>query len=616
MKNLKLIFIPALMILALFSCQKDAENLEAANHSDHFVQDRTYECEFEKNLDKTFCIQSHKAVSINDVAARSGYSGNPVIPEKLEAFEPAIDSGGWIIIENGEHDLHVLPYHETDEDIAFYVNDWTEGNDGWVISKGAVTVEQPAGTPLTNELQVLPFISQSLENGVTLSEIEQSILPYGAATVQEDTLGINLNDNAVFPDNGGEYLIWDPCRNFQERAVDKYLKGWGIDDETTYGSTSDYNAVRQGVWDLLAEGPISEPNGQECGNCFFNQFQIAKNLFQNYGAYLTDEQEETVKRNFVEATLNLNESEVNELFAFSDENNEKLLDVFWESFKNGSICEGGSDIDFLISSLLNDEFVNGCSNYSSTWFINTALNSASGQITTSQLTETIFSNIETVTFEDCYDSDNEGWGVVLKVMKLLKKVYKAAKAGKDLSKGSTWKDIIFELFDKAMILSDGQVTPDEIIEAILDLGLGINFDDIKWIKRFLGFGDNLGLTGTLLENAFDKMRDGGRHAMRHLRGKGIPQFSEKRVSSQRLAEIREQFIAIAKPILENPTKVVPWSQGGYKCKAYLGEHNGEPVVFIIAEELTDPNANPDLIGSILTTLAPPSDGQLKYILGQ
>ena len=38
----------------------------------------------------------------------------------------------------------------------------------------------------------------------------------------------------------------------------------------------------------------------------------------------------------------------------------------------------------------------------------------------------------------------------------------------DLSKGSTWKDIIFELFDKAMILSDGQVTPDEIIEAILD----------------------------------------------------------------------------------------------------------------------------------------------------
>ena len=377
MKNLKLIFIPVLMILALFSCQKDAENLEIANHSDRFVQNRTYDCEFEKNLDKAFCIQFHKAVSSNNVFARSGYSGNAVIPEKLEAFEPAIDSGGWIVIENGEHDLHVFPYHETGEDIAFYVNDWTEGNDGWVVSKGAVTVEQPAGTPLTNELQVLPFISQSLESGSTISEIEQSILPYGSATVQEDTLSINLNDNAVFPDSGGEYLIWDPCRNFQERAVDKYLKSWGIDDETAYGSASDYNAVRQGIWDLLAEGPTSEPNGQECGNCFFNQFQIAKNLLQNYGAYLTDEQEEAVKRNFVGAMLNLNESEMNELFAFGD-NNSKLTCILWNSLRAEEVCEIGYEMAGLADAIMNDGFMDVCqTNLTSDDMINESLSELS-----------------------------------------------------------------------------------------------------------------------------------------------------------------------------------------------------------------------------------------------
>ena len=132
---MKLIFIPTLMILILFSCRKDLDYLETNTHTDGFVQNRTYDCEYEKNLDKTFCIQFYEETSANDYAARSGYTGNPDIPKKLGAFEPVINSGGWIVIENGGHDLHVFPYYETDEDIAFYINDWTEGNDGWVVSR-------------------------------------------------------------------------------------------------------------------------------------------------------------------------------------------------------------------------------------------------------------------------------------------------------------------------------------------------------------------------------------------------------------------------------------------------------------------------------------------------
>lgn len=196
-------------------------------------------------------------------------------------------------------------------------------------------------------------------------------------------------------------------------------------------------------------------------------------------------------------------------------------------------------------------------------------------------------------------------GTWLKLAKVLKKAFKAFKQGKDLTKGSTWKDIIFEVFDKALVLADGQVTPDEIIEAILDLGLGINFDDIKWIKRFLGFAsDAHKLTPSQIDASLDWGTDTYnklKHRMEHFQEYGwIP-------SAGNLDDIADQYKTLVKQIMNtDPVKTVKRNVKGQEIIQYLHYYDGKPVLISIYNE-------GNLVGTVKQTVVINED-LLQYLL--
>ena len=314
-----------------------------------------------------------------------------------------------------------------------------------------------------------------------------------------------------------------------------------------------------------------------------------------------------------------------ELLTTYSGSDDKIMNTLSADYSaNGINCENTPNIGDYISNLCNQDYSAGCDNAPTAQnVIGNVLSGAAACQSFEELDNGIISSIEASILQDCFNNDAGELNLFVKLAKLLSKVYKAVKAGKDLRKGSTWKDIVFDVFDKLMVLSDGTVTPDEVIEALLDLGLGINYDNIKWIKNVLGFASDVKkLTGSALANAFGLMRDGGAHAMRHLSGKaGMSHFTEKQLlrNPELLKKVQKEFYERVSPILENPTKAVPWSQGNYNSTAYLGYLDGEPIVVIVADSVKPGSTgNPSLVGSILTALTSPklSESQLAYILSQ
>ena len=165
------------------------------------------------------------------------------------------------------------------------------------------------------------------------------------------------------------------------------------------------------------------------------------------------------------------------------------------------------------------------------------------------------------------------WGVWIKLAKFAKKVFKAYKNGADLTKGSTWKDIFFDVFDTVLILADGNVTIDEVIEVIIDLGLGIDFDDLKWMKRLLGFAnDATKLTPSQITFALN-MTDGEiQHRFKHFERLGwIPSTGSVSAKIEAFKDLTTQIMNT------NPVKTV---KDGDVIK-YLHEHDGETVMVVI-----------------------------------
>jgi RHS repeat-associated protein len=93
-----------------------------------------------------------------------------------------------------------------------------------------------------------------------------------------------------------------------------------------------------------------------------------------------------------------------------------------------------------------------------------------------------------------------------------------------------------------------------------------------------GGGRAIGFADDAVGSAFQGMRSGGGHAMRHLIDEGlIPNAGS-------LASRAQKFQDLVAPILSNPTKTFGWRIGGTAAQAFAGSAGGRQVVAFVAKE--------------------------------
>jgi len=91
-------------------------------------------------------------------------------------------------------------------------------------------------------------------------------------------------------------------------------------------------------------------------------------------------------------------------------------------------------------------------------------------------------------------------------------------------------------------------------------------------------GGGIGLTDDAVSSAYQGMRSGGGHAIRHLREEGLIPDSGSLASQVR------QFEELTTPILQSPSSSFDWRLGGTASRAFAGTVNGKNVVVFVATE--------------------------------
>ncbi|MFE2872138.1 RHS repeat-associated core domain-containing protein [Embleya sp. NPDC059259] len=105
----------------------------------------------------------------------------------------------------------------------------------------------------------------------------------------------------------------------------------------------------------------------------------------------------------------------------------------------------------------------------------------------------------------------------------------------------------------------------------------------------------VGFTEDTVGTAFDGMRGGGGHAIRHLFGErdGPSVLPNKGSPDAKMKAFQEA----ATPILTHPTKTFDWRMGDAMTKAFAGKVNGRDVVIFVAKD--GPYA-----GKVISAVAP------------
>ncbi|MGO1003638.1 hemagglutinin repeat-containing protein [Lysobacter sp. CA196] len=85
-------------------------------------------------------------------------------------------------------------------------------------------------------------------------------------------------------------------------------------------------------------------------------------------------------------------------------------------------------------------------------------------------------------------------------------------------------------------------------------------------------------TSETVSSAYQGMRSGGGHAMRHLIDEGLIQ------NAGALSGRARQFEILTSPILQAPTATFDWKLGVTQSRAFVGEVAGKPVVVFVAKE--------------------------------
>jgi hypothetical protein len=88
----------------------------------------------------------------------------------------------------------------------------------------------------------------------------------------------------------------------------------------------------------------------------------------------------------------------------------------------------------------------------------------------------------------------------------------------------------------------------------------------------------IGFTPDTVSSAFENMRKGGGHAMRHLIEDGL--IANKGSDAVK----RQAFEQLLTPILTNPSKTFAWKLGDTKTRAFAGMVRGKMVVVFVATE--------------------------------
>jgi len=114
--------------------------------------------------------------------------------------------------------------------------------------------------------------------------------------------------------------------------------------------------------------------------------------------------------------------------------------------------------------------------------------------------------------------------------------------------------------------------------------------------------DPIGFADDAVSSAFENMRGGGGHAMRHLIEDGI--IPNKGSVASKAAIFQEKLT----PILTRPTKAFNWTIGGTPAKAFAGSVDGRTVVVFVAKE-------GPYQGNVLSALVPSPENMVKWGLG-
>ena len=88
----------------------------------------------------------------------------------------------------------------------------------------------------------------------------------------------------------------------------------------------------------------------------------------------------------------------------------------------------------------------------------------------------------------------------------------------------------------------------------------------------------IGFANDAVGSAYQGMRSGGGHAIRHLRDEGLI------ANSGSLDSQVAQFEQLTSPILRSPAKTFDWALGGTMTRAFAGSAGGREVVVFVAKE--------------------------------
>jgi RHS repeat-associated protein len=143
--------------------------------------------------------------------------------------------------------------------------------------------------------------------------------------------------------------------------------------------------------------------------------------------------------------------------------------------------------------------------------------------------------------------------------------------------------------------SDGYVTQDNYNLGDFRSGLHAAAETEDAIVGFVAFG----FTSDTVTSAFQGMRSGGGHAMRHLIDEGlIPNAGS-------LAGRAKLFEKLTAPILEHPTSTFDWALGPTATRGFAGEIGGTRVVVFVAKE-------GPFQGRVLSAVVPDANQVIKW----
>ncbi|MBK8236406.1 MAG: RHS repeat-associated core domain-containing protein [Deltaproteobacteria bacterium] len=128
-----------------------------------------------------------------------------------------------------------------------------------------------------------------------------------------------------------------------------------------------------------------------------------------------------------------------------------------------------------------------------------------------------------------------------------------------------------------------RAAPDDAVKVSLK---AVEKVDLSAGEEFIGAGvrseareaSAIGFSSDAVASAYEGMRSGGGHAMRHLIDEGLIANSGSLASRARL------FEQLTSPILRNPVKSFSWRLGATAARAFAGEVGGRRVVVFVAKE--------------------------------